>query len=374
MIAERLHSVVSVLLQEYKVLDLAKRFAALQARLNASVASPTPENAEIYKTALDEFESGLLTSATINFVPSQQRILSAIGGTDKVGTGLFHRIDALLNENQITPAHALAKMQGVYEEFVQFQATLERLSRSLVDLHVGTEDPSGETYELGILIPKELVENDLDGLNKELKRLDQHLRTFAEIVHADPKSLTIRSLGTGSLEFFLDSPAEVAAAVMIAVERLVALYKQILEIRTIRKGLEDKKFPPGTVKLVKDHEAQLITDELDTIRDEIITENYKSSDLARKNELKNALTSALKYIADRIDRGVDFEARPPAPPTVPQTSEEEGAERKPSEGPQQHAAIVSKSGSVMLGLQRSTTPVLQLLDQTTNDSTEPKKE
>lgn len=374
MIAERLHSVVRVLLQEYKILDLIQRFGALQALLNTSVASPTAANAQSYKAALEEFESYLITSPTNSFVPSQQRILNAIGGTDKIGAGLLHRINSLLDENQITPADALAKMQALYEEVVQFHTTLVGLSRSFVDLNVGTEDPSGETYELGILIPKELVENDLDGLNKELKRLDQHLRTFAEIVHSDPKSLKIRSLGTGSLEFFLDSPATVAAAVMLAVERLVALYKQILEIRNLRKGLEDKKFPPGTVKLVKDHEAQLITDELDAIRDEIITENYKSGDLARKNELKNALTSALKYLADRIDRGVDFEARPPTTPPGTQSDQEEGPAGGPSGTARQNAEIVSKSGSVMVGLERSTTPVLQLLDQTTGDSTESKKE
>jgi hypothetical protein len=103
-----------------------------------------------------------------------------------------------------------------------------------------------------------------------------------------------------------------AAFLAIAIERIVAVYKQILEIRKIRAELTKIQVPPDKLKGLEDHAKDLMKENIETIAIEITSES-PVLDPNRKNELTNQLRISLTMIANRIDKNYNIEVRMSAP-------------------------------------------------------------
>jgi hypothetical protein len=254
----------------------------------------------------------------------------------------------------VTPAVALARLQALRAEVASFHTTLGSVYEALRSLGVH-EIPAPIGVELGVLLPQNLVGGDLEGLARELNLLNRHLRAFAELCEGTPGRFEVRSLSSDSLDVFLQSPVAVTACVMAAVERLAALYKQILEIRHLRRGLEDRKVPARATTPIAEVEAEMVDEEVKAIGDAIVARYPVRSDRERANELRIAITNALRYLADRIDRGMDLEAwRPQAP------SEEGPPAEAPEGGDEGSLAEIREKGGVLRELSRVDQPVLRL--------------
>jgi len=352
--AERLHAVAQTVLGDFEALNILNLLQNVDSTLASSISQPTPQNAEAFQQALKALEEALAKCESNSFVPSHERILEAIGGADKVGVGLDLQLHAILEEEQITPASALTRIQKHRQEVVAFHQRLTQLVACFEALKVGTDAPEENEAELGVLMPRDLVENDIAGLSKELRLMDRYLKILAEIVGGKVESFKIRSLGTDSLDVYLTASAVVAAFIMAAVERVAALYKQILEIRVLRIQLEEKKVPTTAVRK---HEDEAVKLGIDEISKDLLREFYRGKDAARRNELRGWLVLALKFMADRIDKGVDIEAT-----VAPHMEEREGEKETAAESsPEKDAvAAIARSGHVLRALSRVPEPVLQL--------------
>ena len=357
--AERLHAVAQRILDDFGELNLVNLLGTAVSTLSSSVTQPNAQNAEAFNQALADLRDKLRKCASNTFVPSYFRILEAIGGADKTGTGLASRVEALLEEERITPATALTQIQELSEEVTKFHQQLKKLVEAFKALNVARDVTSGGEAELGVLLPRELVSNDLEGLTRELRLIDRHLKVLAEVAGGEAGSFGIRSLGTDSLDVFLAASPVVAACIMHAAERLAGLYKQILEIRILRRQLEEKRVPKNAIEPIRKHEEEIIRRQLGEISDEIMSRFYRGADAARKNELGTALSHALKFLADRIDRGLDIEASAEIP-TQQADEQPTPVGGEPREEDPRRA--IASTGASMRRLARSTEPVLQLPD------------
>lgn len=324
------------------------------------------QTAQAFKEGLVEFQNSLANSPSNSFVPSQRKIIDTIGGATLVGLGLSQTIDRILSENQVTPASALSAVQELRKKVSQFHKSIVGLTGQFKELGVGSEDLTEGAAEVGILLPRDLVGNDLSGLSKEIREFEKHLRTIVEVAEGDGASPKIRSIGTGSLEFFLESSPATAAMLMIAVERIAAFYKQVLEIRLLRKQLEEKDVPAATTKPVKVYESEMVSQFIEKLTTDLLKQFYGGKDTGRKNELRVALKNALQFLGDRIDRGVDIEARPPKQEAdvvdVGDGSSEGAKESGNGAKQKEHLKILAEKGAVLLSLERSGEPVLQITD------------
>jgi hypothetical protein len=103
--------------------------------------------------------------------------------------------------------------------------------------------------------------------------------------------------------------------------------------------------------------------ELEKIKTDLLKEHPREAKDGRGKELANALVQALSFMADRIDRGVDLEARVEYS-NVETTDEEEGdGNRRPKESAETKLMVSIRSrGAILSGLQRDKDPVLRLTD------------
>ena len=99
------------------------------------------------------------------------------------------------------------------------------------------------------------------------------------------------------------------ACIAIAVERIITVYKQILEIRKLRSELARQKVPEETLDGISKHADEVMNLAIEKMTAELIEEYRKDREENRSNELHNALSISLKKIAMRIDRGFNVEVR-----------------------------------------------------------------
>jgi hypothetical protein len=354
---DRFHTILKALVREFQEQQIVQKLKVVATTLANSVGQPTPDNAAAFRKALQELNASLAACPSNAFVPSARHLLDVIGASTKTGNGLTAVLNQTLEANQITPAAAVERVQVVHRDVAKFSQQASVIAQAFAEIGVPEDTPLADKYEIGFLVPASIVDGQVGPFGKELSRLDAHLRTITEVVGHPVASAELRALSSGSFELFLSSAPVVAACLMTAVERLVALYKTILEIRQLRQLLEQKNVPAAAVELIKKEEHQRVEKAIDGLADELLAKYYKPPDKsqeARRNELRTGLVKALRYLADRIDRGVDIEARP-----GPEEAPPAGAAPTPPD-PAGPRAIVSRIGPLLVGLQRAADPVLRL--------------
>ena len=100
-----------------------------------------------------------------------------------------------------------------------------------------------------------------------------------------------------------------AACLAVAIERVVALYKQLLEIRKLRLEIKKQGVPDDQTTGIENYANQLMETGIEKIAVEVVNEHHKKDDKGRKNELTNAVRISLRKVANRIDHGFNLEVR-----------------------------------------------------------------
>src|SRR3989344_3747289 len=357
---EKLRTLLDDLVAEFEKNNILSLFQAVISALSKSVSQPNPTNSQALKDSLEALYKALEACPTNNLVPSRYEMLQVIGGISKTGRGLRKSIEDTLNINNITPSNALAEMQVLHQNVTTFHATIVNMTQGFSQLNIKADKLGENEFEIGLIIPSGQDTDNLAAISKELRGFDKLFRLVSEVVGADVTSSKVRAIGSGSYEIFLLAAPLVATVVIKAVERLLGIYKSILEVRLLSKQLEEKNFPKEIIDTAKRHEESVLTLELTKLRDELLDEYLSIEDKGRINEIKNGLLFELKFLASRLDMGVKIEVSTPYS-SAEEAQEGEGKKSKLVPGTKNISiAELSKLGKVMLSFKKSNEPVLML--------------
>lgn len=307
--AERLHAVAADLKADLEgsneVGILQRLVSALQNLVNQP--TQTQYQQEISST-LKELEVASKASRFNDFSPSWRQTADELGATDLLGAALVKKVSEVFQQNQITPSVALAEMQELLQRLTTFAAAIDQVLASFRTLKVGREELAPGECELGVLIPRLFVENLLDRFSQELDELNRIFGVFEELATGSRPSFAIRTISSSELMVYLEVAAIVGACIATAIESIIELYKKLLEIRKLQGELVKQGVEKKSLKGLEEHANGIMESGIDAVVKELINE-FKSPDAGRKNELSIELKYSLKKIANRVDRGFNFEIR-----------------------------------------------------------------
>lgn len=345
-----------------------QQMQTLHSSLHQSIQTQNPDTAKVFKSNYSALIESLDTSRLNSVYPTRKMIFQDIGALSRVGTGLKARLQTILSENNVTPANALAEIEkinadvsGFYKQLKTIEDVFEKLDIEFDELHEGG-------FEIGFSFPKDVVGKSVHSLGEELLEMDYALRTFQEVAGEGGGSPDLSTISASEWQFFLDSLPETAACLSIAIERVVALYKNNLEIKLLKKQLEEKQLPEAVTKPLQDHIEQTVKKEIKKIAAELVEEIYEG-DKGRKNELIARVPKALRYLADRIDRGgtIEVHAEPPLTPTAaPEDATAEALNLEFEKAQARYQDLMEKAAKVnermqlISNIQRAKEPTLQL--------------
>ena len=360
---ERLHSLLWDLDHEATEKNFAQLLKQFHNTFNQSVTQPNPQTSEAFTSARINLVQVLEKSVANTLSPSTARHLTAIGGGEFFGNGMMEKLQAIIDANSATPGQAVASIQEHNQKANEYYAAIKSANQALGKLNIKHDFTQKDEYEVGVMLPADIFDNNIDELGTELHMLNRHMKVFGEIAGDDTSSPTIRSVSNGSLELFLNAVPDVAECIAEAIQYVVVMYLSILQIRQHREGLKKSKVPKEALAPVLDHEKQRATDELNRIADEILKKHRAKPNKHRDQELKGHLLHALTYLAKRLDQGADFEVTPPQEfEEVPGDATEE--QKKEAKEQRQRASQMLKKGQAVSQLPERAQQVLSLPEVT----------
>jgi len=365
-----LHGALESIKQEYVNYGIIELLKQLQTFLQTSISQPTPETAKSFKEKYTEINKILSSCNSNNATPTRRMIYEEIKAIPNIGIGLLDKINHIISSNQVVPANALSEITVLIKELSSYINSVHNIITEFEVLDIEYEVLESGKFEGGISIPRNLISPSLDDLSKEFSNIDTFIKTIKEIVGDDPTSVGVKTITSSEWQVFIDLIPEAAACGALAIERIVALYKNHLEIKKLKSGMDEKNLPETVTKPMQDYIDTIVKEKLREIGEEVVDEFYTKEDTGRKNELKTKLTTSLKYVAKRIDHGATFQidATPPKDLKT-EDSEDDESENATQEEIENFNKIkkltdyVKEKNSEISELQRKEGPTLMLTDE-----------
>jgi hypothetical protein len=135
------------------------------------------------------------------------------------------------------------------------------------------------------------------------------MNTFSEIATGKTDDLSIKTISSSDLTVYLMAAIPFAACLSHAIERIVALYQRLLEIRKLHGDLLKQGVPEKQVSGIEEYANNMMKQGTEDLSVEIVDKFYHGKDSGRKHELTTQTRLSLNCIANRIDRGYNIEVR-----------------------------------------------------------------
>ena len=359
--AERLHAMVKRLKAEMEKKNLMSQMQSLVGALRSVSQQSNAQNQQnlsSYRTSIYQ----LLSSSEIDqFSPSWRQTLEEIGGQEFFGSNLKTRIETILAENQMTPAVAADQLEAIRQRMEQFSNALTQCVAAFGTFRIGDEKLLPGECEVGMLIPRDAVNNRLTDFTKELQEMTFILNTFSEVATGQPDDLIIKTLSSSSLLVYLQTGWKFAECLAKGVGRVVELYKGLIRLRKTLEELSDQGVPAESAKGIEEYANHHMEKGIDQLSVEIVNDFYGRKDDGRKNELKIQVRLCLNGIANRIDNGYNIEVR--CAPLDAADDNEANAEKKAA------LTAVQEASANMQFLKLEGTPLLSLPGPSENKAT-----
>jgi hypothetical protein len=324
--AERLHAIAAALEKELSEREIIDTLQSLTSALNSAVQQNTPANQQQLVTARDAFYEAISDTPSDHFTPAWRQILVEMGGEKLFGTNLKLRVQQIIADNQMTPSVAHGELKEILEELKNFRDRLTELKTAFELFNIGAEELAPGAAEIGILILRAAVHDKLGDFTEELEEVEFILNTLSEVATGRKDDLKIRTVSSSDLIVFLYAAAPLACITAKVIDFVVGQYKKILDIKKVQLEIDRLELPVEISDKTKEHANKLMEKAIEEFSVTIINE-FKG-DQGRKNELATAVKISLNAMANRIDRGFNFEVR--IEPPDQNSKDKTDMRRKPS--------------------------------------------
>ncbi|MCP3879976.1 MAG: hypothetical protein GY701_16525, partial [Sulfitobacter sp.] len=244
---ERLHAVARRLADDLSQNRLPELIGQLHTALSNAVNAPQDANQQNQVSSLrSQVESALDASSVDDFSPLEVQVLEELGITHLVGHELRQTVERAFVGNQITLATARDEIGEFVEPLSELQAQLTSLLDSLTWFDIGAEELASGQFEVDILIPREAVRNELGRLGDEFREIEDLLLPFVELATGSRPPIEVRTIASSDFTVFLMALPAAAACVAKAVEKILDVYKRIMDIRLVKAQIEALDLPDGS--------------------------------------------------------------------------------------------------------------------------------
>ena len=307
---ERLHIITLAIRNDLAETKVQATLEQLVSALQNQVNQPQqPDFQQQVSKQLITLNEALSKASSNSFSPGWRQSIKELAIDYLLGNELAEALQEVFRRNQITPSVALDEIKELSNEVTALKKAVDEIAEGFDYLEIGKEELEPGECEIGVLIPRSAVNNKLNNLGKELSDLDGVFRTFSEVATGKRPDFEIRSISSSDLTVYLSMLPPIAACLAFATEKIINIYRQLLEIKKLRKEMRDQGVPLKNLIGISKHANSIMRTGIDELAKEILEQYYKKDDKERYNELSTDLRFALNKIAKRIDKGYNIEIR-----------------------------------------------------------------
>jgi hypothetical protein len=307
--AERLRSVVDLLLEEFRGANLGSVFSQLSSFAQQALQNPNDPAAQSnYSKAIKALRERMLADPYRDWPESYKDIASEIGASDLLGNRLLERIDQASRNSSLGLPSLVAELNQLHQEANGLQQRLDAAATSLKGLGVQPDELEAGEAEMGILLPRDAFDETLRGLADEAREFDKNLRPFAEL-GGDAGPIRLRSISSSDWQLYVLMSLGGLSVVNWVLRQIVAVLKNLVEIRKTYSELTRKNLPPEATDGLKAYADAMLATKLREVAEQAVEKFGAGLAEDRKNELKNYVTQSCKFLVTRIDKGLRIDLR-----------------------------------------------------------------
>jgi hypothetical protein len=307
MTAEKLYGMLKFLDMLDTKLSLQKSLEAIVAALTNLVSSPAhPQYQSDLATALSTFETAADKLGT-SITPSQYSAIKEIGGEEFFEPKIADRVKVSIQTNAMTPSVAKDFVQELATKRSTFLASVRGARQNLEKLGIKESPLQPNTADIAFLIPRDIFDNQLGSLAKELTFISRLMQDFNESLTGDAEHVEVEQLSSSVPTVTLMAAAGVISVIGTVINKFLEAWEKIEQIRRLRGELTEMGMRGAAVEEL----TEQITTTVDEVVEEstkLVIENYKGNE-GRKQELDNAVRQDTRRLFGQIERGLTVEIR-----------------------------------------------------------------
>lgn len=341
----RFHAVVSDLVRHLDEANMIETLEEASSAIGSYADNRDEGTLKKYRDAITQTKSNATILDPDLMQPFAQRVISELGLNELINPELSEKLTHIVNESNYDPAGLSEKIKKYSDSLNARIKLLRQMESSLDKLGVEYERVDDGESEIGFMLPRELVGDKLSDLSKEFDQLNKLARAIAEISHdTEDYEPRVRTIASSWWQIFLDLSPEQIGIWIIAIERIISLFKSNLEIKNLSNQLREQKMPDKITKAIEDEIDKRVKAEIGKIAADIKKQHSKSRDQNRMNELETQLRQGLFYLAKRLNQGMQVEINLAIPdePEAPETQEGEEVDAAIARQIEQKKAEIAK--------------------------------
>lgn len=351
--ADRLHALLLMLKKDLDRTRILDRLEGLQTAINNLQHNDHPDHHASLAEAIREIDLAATESEVPNFSPAWAEMVREINADQYFGANLGTWLASALRSQQLTLALAGDEVDSMVERFTKFRKAIEDGITSFQELGIGAEELLPGECEIGFMIPPAAIDRRLDEFGSECHVFELIFATFSEIVTGHRDHYRIKTISSSDLTVFLVAALPVAVLAMAAVDKLLSIYKTLVELKKVRQTLRESDLPKNVLRDIDEHANGKMEAEIEALAAKILEEHAQKHDVGRSMELRNSLEISLRRLANRIDRGFHIEIRVGA---IEENADESSEEKS-------HAAYIQHNAKNLEYVKVDGDPILTLLEK-----------
>ncbi len=350
---EHLRSVLDSVAADNRKQRIVGLILQLSDAYTQTVQNPSPETASAYEAVEEELKTTIESGQCMLLPPSGIAILERLDAVNLCSSGLLEKVRAIVGSTE-TPAAKVSQLQQLHQRVDEFAQTATAMRDAMEEVHIQARPIPADTAEIEIRLPSAFIDDSLAGLAREAKRLNGALLDVVECTSDGRPPLKIRSLSSGSVDIFLTIGPPSGAEIAALIAALLALIDRILQFRKNRTSYADQGAPPDLLLRLEALEEKNRDEELDRLAKNLLA---KITNEQRRNELGDSVARSVRYLADRLDKGMEVTVAV-LPEGIP--VEEPPAEVEGVVNPERAKWLIAQSMKQPRRLEKSVNPVLAL--------------
>ncbi len=269
--------------------------------------NPQQDNSAAIRAAVQSLDEFLVASPVNGFVPSWLHMMNAIGASGLFGLSASARIREAIDTSTLGPMTALKALEAFAEELRKFHQSASEIRSGLQTVGIEPDVLSGDTTEIGIILPTNVTKNELGVLTKQLEEWNRILRTVSELAGDKEREIIIRGIATGDLEFFVVATYLAGKMLGEIIGGVTSWYEKVLRIRVLSAELRKEVGPSPEVVAAEEREKALLEETVQRVVEKVLKLAPPMKSKERGEELGNHLSKCVRRIAVLIDNGVEIE-------------------------------------------------------------------
>lgn len=323
----RFHYVIDKLANHFRDAGLPAKLEQCAAALDQYAQTRAAAQIDAFRSALD----ALIASAQVADIDLSQpyalQVIHELSLADILDPGLDKQVHALVEQRTFDHAGLATDLRALGVEVNKKAAHVAAIDKGFTQLGVEYECVDKEEAEVGLHLPRSVVGETLTELTSEFGKIARLARAINELTGSDSYDPRVRTISSSWWQVFLDLDAAQVVVWVVAIEKIVSLFKTNLEVKDLQQRLAERKMPPAITEAIEKEIESRISTSLEQLASNLRQEFGKMSDQQRANEVENQLRQGLRHLAMRINQGAQVEINiavpeDPSDPTPESESEQ----------------------------------------------------